>query len=236
MAVHGRNPTGIDTLPSLLESEGYKVVTASSQKNKVKRVVDMVFSTIKNRNRVDLVLIDTYSTQNFYYAVIIATLCRFFKVSYIPILHGGNLPNRLKKNQGLSKKLFGNAFTNVPPSKYMLQQFQDAGFNNVTYIPNTIEITNYTFQPRNSVMPKLLWVRSFSEIYNPKLAVEIVEKLKEKGVDVNLCMIGPDRDGSLESCKKKTEALNLSISFPGFLRILRMTVFISTFSTWLACA
>src|SRR5690554_2393344 len=127
LAVHGRNPTGIDTLPSLLEKEGYKVVTASSQKNKVKRVVDMVFSIIKNRNRVDLVLIDTYSTQNFYYAVAVAQLCRILKIPYIPILRGGNLPHRLEKSPRLCKQLFMGSLTNVAPSFYILGQFKIKG-------------------------------------------------------------------------------------------------------------
>ncbi len=178
----------------------------------------MVFTTIRNRSNIDLVLIDTYSTQNFHYAVVIATLCRLFKLPYIPILHGGNLPNRLKHSKGLSEKLFGKAFTNVAPSKFMMQQFKDAGFHNITYIPNTIEISNYPFQLRNSVTPKLLWVRSFSEIYNPQLALKIVDVLKKKGMDVSLCMVGPDKDGSLDHCKKIVSQLNLPVTFPGLLQ------------------
>lgn len=218
LAVHGKPPTAIDSLSVNLEQEGYSVITASSKQSKVSRLLDMVFTTIRNRPHIDLVLIDTYSTQNFYYAVIIATLCRLFKMPYIPILHGGNLPSRLKKNKSLSDKLFGKAHINVAPSKYMLQQFKDAGFHNITYIPNTIEISNYPFQTRNSVTPKLLWVRSFSEIYNPQLALKIVEILKKKGMDVSLCMVGPDKDGSLNRCKKITTELNLPVTFPGLLQ------------------
>ncbi|MDP2762176.1 MAG: glycosyltransferase family 4 protein [Sideroxyarcus sp.] len=218
LAVHGKPPTAIDSLSINLEQEGYSVITASSKQNKVFRLLDMVFTTIRNRTHIDLVLIDTYSTQNFQYAVIIATLCRMFKLPYIPILHGGNLSNRLKRNKGLSQKLFGKAFTNVAPSKFMMQQFKEAGFHNITHIPNTIEISNYPFQLRNSVTPKLLWVRSFSEIYNPQLALKIVEMLKKKGMDASLCMVGPDKDGSLKHCQEIATQLNLPITFPGLLQ------------------
>ena len=68
LAVHGKNPTAIDELPIKLEAEGYEVITASSKQNKIFRLLDMAFATVQNRNRVNLVLIDTYSTQNFYYA------------------------------------------------------------------------------------------------------------------------------------------------------------------------
>lgn len=218
LAIHGKPPAAIDSLSVKLQAEGYTVISASSKKNKLFRMLDMVFTTIKNRNRVSLVLIDTYSTQNYYYAVIVAMLCRLFKLPYIPILHGGNLPSRLKNSKGLSNELFGKALTNVAPSKYMMQQFKDAGIHNITYIPNAIEIKNYPFQSRESITPKLLWVRSFSEIYNPLLALEIVEILKQNGIDVSLCMVGPDKDGSLQRCKKMAGELNLPVSFTGMLQ------------------
>ncbi|AFL81715.1 glycosyltransferase [Aequorivita sublithincola DSM 14238] len=218
LAVHGKSPAAIDSLSIKLEEEGYYVITASSKKNKLLRMLDMVFITLRNRRNVDLVLIDTYSTQNFYYAVVVARLCRFFKIPYIPILHGGNLPSRLKDSKSLSKNLFGKALTNVAPSKYMMQQFKAAGFNKLTYIPNTIAIVDYPFQPRERLKPKLLWVRSFSEIYNPLLALEILEILKLKGIDSSLCMVGPDKDGSLQRCKNVASELNLPVTFTGMLQ------------------
>ncbi len=218
LAVHGKSPAAIDTLSVKLDAEGYSVITASSKQNKIFRLLDMALTTIQKRNRVDIVLIDTYSTQNFYYAIIIGFLCRFFKLPYIPILHGGNLPNRLKNSKSFSNTLFGKAYTNVAPSKYMMQQFQEAGFYNITYIPNTIEIVNYPFHQKNSVSAKLLWVRSFSEIYNPALAMEIVKMLKKRDVNVSLCMVGPDKDGSMETCKKMAIELNLPIIFTGMLQ------------------
>ncbi|WP_410004700.1 glycosyltransferase family 4 protein [Aequorivita nionensis] len=218
LAVHGKPPTAIDSLSVKLQEEGFSVITTSSKQNKILRMLDMILTVIQNRNRAQLVLIDTYSTQNFYYALIVATFCRFFKIPYIPILHGGNLSNRLKNNKNLSNKLFGKALTNVAPSKYLMQQFKDAGFHNITYIPNTIEIENYHFKHRESITAKLLWVRSFSEIYNPLLALKILEILKNKGITTSLCMVGPDKDGSLEICKRKANQLNLPITFKGMLQ------------------
>ncbi|MBK5214600.1 MAG: glycosyltransferase family 4 protein [Flavobacteriaceae bacterium] len=218
LAVHGKPPAAIDFLSVNLREEGFTVVTASSKKNTVLRLLDMVLATIQNRNRADLVLIDTYSTLNFQYAVIVARLCRFFKLPYIPILHGGNLPNRLKKNKRTSRKLFGKALTNVAPSRYMLEEFKRHGFENTVFIPNAIPLEKYPFQLRKSVRPKLLWVRSFSEIYNPLLALEIVGMLQKKGMDVSLCMVGPDKDGSLRHCKNRADELSLPITFTGMLQ------------------
>ncbi|WP_313113705.1 glycosyltransferase family 4 protein [Aequorivita sediminis] len=218
LAAHGKPPTAIDLLSVKFQEEGFKVYASSSKLNKVSRLLDMISKTIRYRKTIDIALIDTYSTQNFYYAVVIGRLCRFLKIPYIPILHGGNLPNRLKNNKILSKQLFTNALTNVVPSQYLAEQFKTYGIHNLCHIPNTIEIENYKFLQRNKITAKLLWVRSFSEIYNPLLALEVVELLLKQGVEVSLCMVGPDKDGSLARCKKVAAELKLPITFTGMLK------------------
>jgi len=117
------NISSIQTLGALLESENYTVYYASNKVNKIIRLLDMVFMFIKYRNKVDYVLIDVYSTLNFYYTLIISQLCRVYKVKYLPNLNGGNLPMRLKKNPGMSNSIFKNAYVNISPSMYLMNAF-----------------------------------------------------------------------------------------------------------------
>ena len=91
-----------------------------------------------------LILIDTYSTLNFYYAFSVAMLCKLRSLTYMPILHGGNLPNRLKQNPKLSNFLFGNAFVNVAPSNYLFEAFHSK-FKTMV-IPNLLDLKQYEFQ------------------------------------------------------------------------------------------
>jgi glycosyltransferase involved in cell wall biosynthesis len=204
-------PTSLQTLGKLLREEGYTVRTASSAKSKPIRLIAMCLAVIRFRKVTDIVLIDTYSTHNFYYAVAVAKVCRFFKLPYIPILHGGNLPERLFKSRKLSNALFGEAKCNIAPSGYLLQAFRQVGFQNLESIPNTIEIKNYPFLQRNKVRPRLLWVRSFSKVYNPELALEVVEILQKKYPDTQLCMVGPEADGSLKDCRESGHRKNLNV-------------------------
>ncbi len=213
----GGTVTSIETLGLFLRKEGYTVYMASSKPNKVLRLLDMMFATIKYAPKVSVVLIDTYSTQNFYYAVTIANLCRLLRVPYIPILRGGDLPSRLTNNKKTSWKLFNGAKTNVVPSNYLMEQFSKKGYTNLTYIPNTIEQDKYIFKERSNISPKLLWVRSFAEIYNPLLALEILESLLDQGLAASLCMVGPEKDGSLANCQKIAKERNLPITFTGKL-------------------
>jgi len=211
------NVTTIETLSQQLQSIGYEVICYSSYRNKVLRLMDMLFGVLRHRRSVKAVLIDTYSTQNFYYAVAVANLCRLLRIPYVPILHGGNLPERLEKSKSNSYKLFNGAKTNVAPSPYLMDAFVAKGYSNLTHIPNTIEIESYPFLLRNKIGPRLLWVRSFAEIYNPMLALQLVERLLIKLPNVELCMIGPEKDGSMEHCRAYAEQHKLPITFAGKL-------------------
>jgi glycosyltransferase involved in cell wall biosynthesis len=173
---------------------------------------------LKFRSDTNFVLIDTYSTQNFYYAVIVAQLCVWLKIPYLPILHGGNLPKRLNSSKWLSQKLFKIAKTNVAPSHYLLEAFKKEGYKNIVFIPNTLQLEKYSFLARKNPLPKLLWVRSFSKIYNPEMALSILERLIHKGHKASLCMVGPEKDGSLAKCKQIAKERNLPVIFTGGLQ------------------
>ncbi|GAL82687.1 glycosyl transferase [Algibacter lectus] len=132
-------------------------------------------------------------------------------------MHGGELPKRLLKSPKLSKAVFKHAFKNVAPSLYLKSHFEANNFNNIVYIPNSIKIEDYKFQKKTYESIKLLWVRSFSEIYNPWLAIHILKALKNENIHAELCMIGPEKDGSLESTKSLAKSLNVEVEFTGLL-------------------
>lgn len=205
-------------LSSLLVKEGYKVLVSSDKINKFYRLLDMSFSVIKYRNKVDYILIDTFSTTNFYYAFVTSQIARFFKIKYIPILHGGDLPKRIKKSSKLSKLIFNNSYKNIAPSNYLKFAFEKENYK-VEFIPNIIEIENYIYKSRDKIKPKLLWVRAFKEIYNPTLAIEVLNLLKKEYPDAKLCMVGPFVDNSLEKCYNLIEKYDLknSVEFTGVL-------------------
>lgn len=211
------NPTTMQVLGDNLTKEGYDVTYSSSKTNKILRMMDMLMSVIKNRKSTNYVLIDTYSTQNFFYAYAVSKLCQWFKLKYIPILHGGNLPNRLKNSPKLSRSIFDKAYQIVSPSVYLKEQFDQFGYKNLLFIPNTIEIENYPFSKKSIDKPRIFWLRSFRSIYNPRMALKVASILKEKDVDFNMCMVGPDGDGLLSELKLLANKQSLNIEFKGKL-------------------
>lgn len=213
----GGAPTSIDRLTPLLRKEGFEVKTSSAKKNQLLRLSEMMTSIIRNKSWADLVLIDTYSTRNFWYAVLTAELCSNLELDYILLLHGGDLPERLKNNPKLSASLFKKEKLNIAPSRYLFKEFQQAGFGNIKYIPNSIFLKDYTFKARKNLKPKLLWVRAFAEIYNPMLAINMLDDLLKEYPDAELCMVGPEKDESYKECFKYAESNKLPVKFTGKL-------------------
>ncbi len=199
----------LTTLSNLLKTEGFNVVISSNKKNKLLRLFAMCWSVIKFRNKIDYILIDTFSTSSFYFAYCTSRLARLFKVPYIPILHGGNLPYRLQKSTKISNKIFKNSYANVAPSNYLKSAFEKEGYKTI-YIPNTIKIKDYQFKERTVFNPNILWVRAFDKIYNPQMTIEVLNELKKNFSIAKLCMVGPQKDDSLRFTQQLISELNLS--------------------------
>ena len=77
---------------------------------------------------------------NFYYALGVSIIAQLINIPYIPILRGGNLPQRLQKDKKKSSILFKNSKINVAPSLYLETIFKQIGFENTITIPNSIII------------------------------------------------------------------------------------------------
>ena len=130
LSTNKTNLSSIQTQGRLLESEGYQLRYTSKYQNKVFRLLDMLWSCMRNRYWSDAVIIDAYSTQNFYYALLCSQLCRLLRLPYYMSLNGGNLPKRLKNNPKLSRLIFKNAKHNVSPSLYLKEAFEIYEYNN----------------------------------------------------------------------------------------------------------
>ena len=219
LAKTGITPTfNFQLIPRLREH--FKVISTSSKEKKFLRMLDMIWELYRKRKVVNVVIIDVYSRQGYWYAVIIARLAHFYKIPYINLLHGGNLPIRLEGKAQPSKKLFGNAAYNISPSRYLQDVFIRAGFD-VQCIPNFIEIEKYPYQERPHIAARLFWLRSFHEIYNPLLAVRVLKRLVEMGYEASLCMVGPDKDGTFSQVLALANELKVldRLNLPGQLAI-----------------
>lgn len=216
--------SGSGNVPSFIEAftpkigELYPVVTASTKENKLLRLLDMMYTLMRFSRQAKIVLIDTYSYQGFYYAWIIGLMSYLLSIPYIPIVHGGDFATRIKRSPRLVSFFLNHAAQIVAPSHYICEILKRNG-STAWFIPNFIPINEYTFKSRTQLLPRFLWVRSFHKIYNPSLAIELVELLKSKMPAVQLIMVGPDKDGCLNFCREmvKSKRLDENVIFTGKL-------------------
>ena len=115
--------------------------------------------------------------------------------------------------------IFKNSYKNIAPSNYLKNAFEKKGYETL-FIPNVLEIKKYHYKKRIDFNPYLLYVRAFNRLYNPKLAVSVLAKLKDTYPNAKLCMVGPDKDGSLQECENLALSLGVknSIDFKGMLQ------------------
>lgn len=197
---HGFTPTSIETLGERMK-EFADVKQVSDKRNFALRILHMWWAALtcsKNRK----VVIDTYSTAAFNFAWTVGRICQIRGLSYFPILRGGDLPNRYDRSPGKVKGLFDHAKGIIAPSNYLKATLEERWGGTIDLIPNYIELQNYNFLERVKPRPRLLWVRAFHETYNPHMAVDVLFELLKKYPETELCMVGPDKDGTMESTKQ----------------------------------
>ena len=218
LSLHGNTPSSIETLGKFLGSR-YHVKRFSNKSNQLLRGLDMMCAIVRHSRSTSVVLIDAYSSLAFYYVLGAAILCRIMRIPYVPILRGGDLKSRLDKRPSLSKFVFGGAKNLIAPSNYLYSVFCEFGFTNVLYIPNSIEMYIYKMKERTMLEPRILWVRSFHLVYNPLMALNVFQKLQVHFPEAELCMVGPDKDDSLEQCKEYVlrNGLKEKVKFTGVL-------------------
>lgn len=215
LSVHGGSVGFIETLVPRLASR-YSVKAVSSVKSRPLRLLHMLLTVFRYRNTCKGVVVDTFSTQAFWFAYAVAKACQLLNIPFIPVVRGGDFVNRLTASKEKCDFLFTKSYRNIVPSKFLEFHFKQANYP-VTYIPNFIELQKYPFKQREPIQPTFLWVRAFHKIYNPVLAVEVLNQLDR--ADAKLCMVGSDTDGTRWLVEKRIAELKLTdrVTLPGRL-------------------
>lgn len=186
----------------LHHSSDRRVITTSSYRGRIRRLVDIIATIVLNRTKYKVANIEVYSGLAFFWAEVSAQLLFWLRKPIILALHGGGLPLLAKRSPERVCRLLSAASLVTTPSKYIQQAFLPDR-PDIIYLPNGLNLDHYVFKLRVNPRPNLCWLRAFHEIYNPALAIEVVNQLRKTFPNIKLTMIGPDKaDGSLEQVLK----------------------------------
>jgi glycosyltransferase involved in cell wall biosynthesis len=217
----GRNPGHVTSqgqiLADLFESDGYDVINVSSKLNRVIRWGDVMTTIVKNRNKIEVLILEVYSGMSMIMADGASLLCKLFGIPLICVLHGGNLPEFVSRFPKWTGRVLKRADILVAPSPYLSVEMEKLG-HSARVIPNVIDIGSYPYKLRSKIAPNLIWMRSFHPIYNPKMALDAFSVIKSAYPDATLAMAGVDK--GLEADTKRIareNGMESAVRFPGFL-------------------
>ena len=192
-----------------LRSRGWRVLAASSAKNRGFRLLHMLATTWLERSRYGVAQIDLYADLAFLYAEVVAHSLRLLRCPFILTLHGGALSELAQTSPRRVKRLLGSAAVVTAPSAHH-QEGLGRFRSDIRVVRNGIDLRLYEPRALAAARPRLVWLRAFHKTYNPRLAVEAAGLLSAHFPEVQLLMVGPDKgDGAYEETVKAIGALGL---------------------------
>jgi glycosyltransferase involved in cell wall biosynthesis len=197
----GRLTPGVaDALAAELRGAGWRVITTSAREGRVARLADMLSTIARRRNDYDVAQVDVYGTLAFRWAEASCAMLRLVGRPYVLTLHGGSLPALAARAPRRVRRLLTGAAAVTVPSRFLLDQMREFR-SDLRLVPNALDTGAYRVRVRTAVRPRLVWMRSFHRVYDPTLAVRVLQRLDGYD-DAHLTMIGPDKgDGSREAVR-----------------------------------
>ncbi|HVG10748.1 MAG TPA: glycosyltransferase family 4 protein, partial [Thermoanaerobaculia bacterium] len=195
-----------EVLAGLLAREGWDVRTASSRVNRWLRLADVATSPWRWRGRVDVLILMVFSGPAFRLVEAASSTAFRLGMPMILWLHGGNLADFASRHPDRVRRVLARGRIAVAPSKFLAEPF------GARVIPNVVDLDQYLYRHRPQVAPRLLWMRTFHELYRPDLALRVLERLP----GATLTMAGQDK-GLLAETRRRAEEMGLDVRFPGFL-------------------
>ncbi len=221
----GRHPGWVvsqgEILAELLQARGQQVHLTSSELNPIRRALDMVRTLVTQRHTIDVTVVMVFSGRGFAAADLTSWIARRLGQPLIYCLRGGNLPTFAARHPRWIARVMRRADLLIAPSRYLAAQLPSWG-PPVEVIPNIVRLERYPFALREKLRdpgaPRLLWMRTFHDIYCPELALEALALVRERFPGATLTMAGQDA-GLLAQTKDRAKALGLDeiVRFAGFL-------------------
>jgi glycosyltransferase involved in cell wall biosynthesis len=204
-------------LSDLFRRAGYDVTAVSESPNRYVRLGDIARTLARQRANIDVQVLDVYSGPSFVVADVASSLGKLFGQRVLMWLHGGALPEFMARYPKWARRVLSRAEAIVAPSNYLARAVEPYGFR-ARVIPNVIDLADYPYRRRETVRPRLFWMRSFHPVWNPEMAVRVLARVRETLPEATLVMAGQDKGLEAEVKRLAVElGLNGSVRFAGFL-------------------
>jgi glycosyltransferase involved in cell wall biosynthesis len=210
-------PGVCEDLAARLGSVGWSVIKTSSRPGRLARLLDMTCTAWYQRHRYQVAQVDLFSGRPFLLAEVVCSVLRQAGKPYILTLHGGNLPSFARRCPRRVSHLLRSSAMVTTPSRYLLEKMRPYRAD-LCLLPNALDTSVYPFNHRKTPRHHLTWLRQFHDVYNPSLALRVVQLLAGDYPNIRLTMVGPDKgDGYLLRFQQSVKKLGLAdrVTLPG---------------------
>ena len=192
-----------------LGSRGWSVVATSKKRGRVPRLADMLATVWLRRREYAVAQMDVYSGLAFVWAEAVGASLALARCPFVLTLHSGSLPDFAQRWPKRVRHLLQSASAVTSPSPF-LQERLSRYRPDIRVIRNGLNIDRYEDRSLTKARPRLVWIRTFEQRYNPALALEVVARLSGEFPDIELVMVGPDRsDYGAERAAKEARVLGV---------------------------
>jgi glycosyltransferase involved in cell wall biosynthesis len=213
----GRVTTQGEKLWDMLVAAGYQVIAVSTSENRYVRLAEITSTIVRRHREIDILVVFTYGLKSFVVEDLATMLGSRLGLPIVLSLCGGTLPQFMARFPRWTARVFKRADKIVCQSRYLARVMADHGYA-PEIVSNMIDVTAYRFRRRGSVRPRLFWMRTFEDLYNPDLALRTLALVRERHPDATLVMAGKDSSyrASVES-RVIQLGLTEAVRFAGFL-------------------
>lgn len=208
-----------EVLAGLFAAGGDQVLTSSGQISPLRRAIDHAVDLVRWRQHADVAVVSVFSAKAFALADESISLARALGIPTVAWLHGGNLPAFGDAHPRWVRRVLHRTDAVVAPTAFLARwaDHVTARTTSSTVIPNVLDLPAYRYRQRSTFEPRLLWMRTFQDLYDPASAVEALALLRSRGIQATLTMAGQDK-GLLDGTRALARARGVegAVTFPGF--------------------
>lgn len=212
--------TSDDRIASMFKQNNIEVITSSAASSKIKRFLETVVTLTKERQKYDIAIVSLFGTwPSFLWQEVITRLLKLFDKKIILCIRGGSIPERIEQGATRFYDAMKRADALVAPSSYFGQYFLEKNYA-IKIIENPVNVSAYEFCKKEKINPRIIWMRAFTDVYDPLMAIRVARRLAESYPDFQMVMAG--KDGPLTQDAKalaKTYGLENKIIFPGYINM-----------------
>jgi L-malate glycosyltransferase len=175
-------------------AEGATCVPVTYQQNRFLRPFATAAELLRHRGRYQVLCCQGFSNWNWINSAFAIVTAKMLHKPITMVYRGGGFAAFAARAPWTVLPFLRRVDVLIVPSGYLHREFDKHGLRH-RIIPNVIELDGWPYKRRERLAPKLLWVRHIRPGYNPWMAVEVLQRIRQRYPDATLTMAG---DGNME--------------------------------------